>query len=535
HEAALDAQPVSAARWGCLHAPPTTGSILAIDGATTTADTSECTNVAAIGWRPHRSATRTYSIQIIDPVTDQTWPFRVGWTTLHCEHLSVLLGDDAASMGFDGTSMYFDYHVLGSLPTPVPATWRQVSCILDLDQNTLTFAIEEQSTLRVPLPPALREESLVPGVGIGRRSFRSSLFTRVLRLRGVPEPGRVYQARTLSFLVYPLATQDNCEPHPWRTICLKGQDQTMKRTASVFLSCDRLLLAVCVSTKSDWNSTLVSTGPVSANQWTHVAIVCDNVTLRLYIQGKEDRTLSLNDVVTTIRSVSSPPGVKKASTDYKGFRGYLQHMLLYPTTRAWMAKDVAKYVKERKPSVDSTDLSCARPPLSNPVTPSHMDSPDVVTYFSPSSDEFHMQVTVPLMAPWAGDIAETTHYTVVVSSGAVWTHVLTFVLLLRHAFEKDVDTQGGQPIVALLRILRANFQPLSSVLSTDVAVPCLACPPPVGGDVQLWHVLVHHVPTTAIAVVESSSCLYESSLVQQVALLQNQVLCSMPRDGTLRS
>ncbi|ETV64133.1 hypothetical protein H257_18931 [Aphanomyces astaci] len=410
----------------------------------------------------------------------------------------------------------------------------------------------------------------------------------------------------------------------------------MKRTASVFLSCDRLLLAVCVSTKSDWNSTLVSTGPVSANQWTHVAIVCDNVTLRLYIQGKEDRTLSLNDVVTTIRSVSSPPGVKKASTDYKGFRGYLQHMLLYPTTRAWMAKDVAKYVKERKPSVDSTDLSCARPPLSNPVTPSHMDSPDVVTYFSPSSDEFHMQVTVwmgggscsspprgrmqvlaacaspsggvfafvwghlsirtkdrhgthldaatsglvdlyvgnvpyevPLMAPWAGDIAETTHYTfsesqrnlafdvsstgpnnlhgrvlhdsgwrtepplvnqlaqprtpplqvdtdapsisgrilafmermavvylrsscckilvgcprtrVVVSSGAVWTHVLTFVLLhslLRHAaFEKDVDTQGGQPIVALLRILRANFQPLSSVLSTDVAVPCLACPP----------------------------------------------------------
>ncbi|ETV64134.1 hypothetical protein H257_18932 [Aphanomyces astaci] len=60
----------------------------------------------------------------------------------------------------------------------------------------------------------------------------------------------------------------------------------------------------------------------------------------------------------------------------------------------------------------------------------------------------------------------------------------------------------------------------------------VATPPStVGGDVQLWHVLVHHVPTTAIAVVESSSCLYESSLVQQVALLQNQVLCSMPRDA----
>ncbi|RHZ27647.1 hypothetical protein DYB37_006851, partial [Aphanomyces astaci] len=64
-------------------------------------------------------------------------------------------------------------------------------------------------------------------------------------------------------------------------------------------------------------------------------------------------------------------------------------------------------------------------------------------------------------------------------SSSVWTHVLTFVLLhslLRHAFEKDVDAQGGHSIVALLRILRANFQPLSSVLSTDLAVP-LGVPP----------------------------------------------------------
>ncbi|ETV82381.1 hypothetical protein H257_05033 [Aphanomyces astaci] len=64
-----------------------------------------------------------------------------------------------------------------------------------------------------------------------------------------------------------------------------------------------------------------------------------------------------------------------------------------------------------------------------------------------------------------------------------------------------------------------------------VAAPPSSWSCSVGGDVQLWHALVHHVPTTAIAVVELSPRPQESSLVQQVALLQNQVLCSMPRDG----
>ncbi|KAF0696843.1 Aste57867_12423 [Aphanomyces stellatus] len=450
HEETLDALPIAPLQWVCLNDKTNRSVVIQDTQIRATVSSISCSTVAVIGWPTQNNGICQYSIQLEEPTTGAHAPFRVGWATMHRQHPTVLLGDDCTSIGFDGVSVYHNYQCIGALSSPL-ASWTRVECLVDFDLGQMMFVVDDSTILNVPLPI----QSIIPAIGFGARSFRSMLDTShssmypsvhstlgyltPLHVTEVPpdsqspieligdcleftsEKGAICRlhpsvvpapkAWTLSFFVYPLAIQDNSEPRPWRTICLKGQDQTMERTASVFLSCDRLLLAVCVSTQSDWNSTLVSNAPLPADTWTHVAIVCDNLTLRLFIQGKEERNLTLNDAVVHNRHPfyfgKSPPGVKKPTTDYKGFRGYLRCATFYPT-RACSGKEILKQMKEKKATVEATVLSTARNSMrKEPVVQlqsSWQCQDNSVSYFTPSNGcPLHVQEFFQAMPNWSDE------------------------------------------------------------------------------------------------------------------------------------
>ncbi|KAF0737974.1 hypothetical protein Ae201684_005970 [Aphanomyces euteiches] len=459
-EVLVEMQPRSPLQWVSLNEKNSRS--VTIQGAQITAkDSHECTTIALTGWRLQATGTWSFNIQLSEPHDVKKPQFRVGWISYDRKNPTVLIGDDSNSIAFDGHSIYHNCQCVATL-NEVYSSWSSVQCSIDVDRQVLIFKIDQAKTeLSFPIPNSL-QSTLIPSIGFGQRTFRSlidvgrcGMYPGAFRSLGylfplpttnnpadsnssvdliedcfqfssdcgticrlhpavIPAP----KAWTISFWVYPLAVQDNSEPRPWRTIFLKGQDHTMERTCSVFLSCDRLMLAVCVSTQSDWNSTLVSSGPIPAETWTHIAIVCENLTLRLFIQGKEDRTLSLNDAVIHNRHPfyfgKSPPGVKKTTTDYKGFRGYVRHAVFYPT-RACSGKDITKSMKEKKQMVESTNLALARSSMASETivqfTTSWTYKEDIVTYFVPAlggflkvtdlvqsipkwPDEIHMEATI---------------------------------------------------------------------------------------------------------------------------------------------
>ncbi|OQS06539.1 HECT E3 ubiquitin ligase, partial [Thraustotheca clavata] len=316
---------------------------------------------------------------------------RVGWLAPQANTTNGLIGEDLHSFGFDGCHIYHNGNILASVENASLTSWK---CAIDFTNSIMSF-----NGAIVPFPPTT---SWMPAMSIGFKSFmtqlqtkQSTMYPSVWQTLGyqlplntvceketnalsllqnpcvefypnlgtstrlspsIPVSATVW---TLSFYIYPSPVQDATEPRPWRTIFLKGQDSSMQRTPSIFLSYDRLLLAVCVSTKSDWNSTLVSSASLAANRWTHVAVVCEGLTLRLIINGKEDKTLSLPDKVLHNKHPfhfgKTPLGVKKATTDYKGFRGYLHDVLFYQS-EALTVKEVMKYVQSKKASIDAIEI-----------------------------------------------------------------------------------------------------------------------------------------------------------------------------------
>ncbi|EQC29902.1 hypothetical protein SDRG_12446 [Saprolegnia diclina VS20] len=323
---------------------------------------------------------------------------RVGWMAPGRRCHTVGLGDDMESIGFDGRHIYRDGAIVAT-STEASSAWSSLTVVIDGTTGVVSFSTPLATTTAVVAPLT----AWTPALSVGHRGFqsllstpRSSVYASVWQQLGFQPPvptveatavggvpllpapctefypemgtsvrvGRSVQlspsAWTLSFFIYPLPLQDGSEPRPWRTICLKGQDASMQRTPSVFLSCDRLLLAVCVSTASDWNSTVVSSAPLATHRWTHVAIVCDDLTLRLVLNGKEDRSLTLADKVLhnthPFHFGKTPVGVKKATTDYKGFRGYLHHVQLHET-KALSVKELSKFVASKKASLEALHVS----------------------------------------------------------------------------------------------------------------------------------------------------------------------------------
>ena len=355
---------------------------------------SECTTLAAVACVVTRGP---FHYTLSTTMAIETG-LRVGWIAPgRCCH-NVALGDDTDSIGFDGRHIYRDGAIVAT-STEASSSWSTLTAAIDGTTGVLSFTtpLSTATTTVAPLT------AWTPALSVGHRGFqsllsttRSSVYASVWQQLGFQPPlltveatavggvpllpapctefypemgtsvrvGRSVQlspsAWTLSFFIYPLPLQDGSEPRPWRTICLKGQDASMQRTPSVFLSCDRLLLAVCVSTASDWNSTVVSSAPLATHRWTHVAIVCDNLTLRLVLNGKEDRSLTLADKVLhnshPFHFGKTPIGVKKATTDYKGFRGYLHHVQVHEA-KALSVKEISKFVASKKASLEALHVS----------------------------------------------------------------------------------------------------------------------------------------------------------------------------------
>ncbi|OQR94707.1 HECT E3 ubiquitin ligase [Achlya hypogyna] len=370
-----------------VHLNASAVSLVKIDRTTNTVQATlspaSCSTLAAVA---RVVAVGCFAFEV--SLTTPTRGVRVGWMAPHRLCHATVLGDDPLSFGFDGCNVYHDGTIVATVASVDEAVAVPLHCSIDLNAGNLVFA----ATATVAVP---HETSWVPAMSLGHRSFasiasthRSTLYPSVWSELGFHRPLATAEAGvpllpapmvdfypdtgtstrlgtsvklspsawTLSFFVYPLASQDTSEPRPWRTICLKGQDAAMQRTPSVFLSCDRLLLAVCVSTTSDWNSTVVSSAPVATNRWTHVAVVCDGLSLRLVLNGKEDRSITLGDRVVhndyPFHFGKTPRGVKKATTDYKGFRGYLHDVVLHEA-KALSVKDISKYIHGKKSSLDA--------------------------------------------------------------------------------------------------------------------------------------------------------------------------------------
>ena len=163
-----------------------------------------------------------------------------------------------------------------------------------------------------------------------------------------------------------LWVRPNLEQHPtksaWLALALRGSDLEERRCPGLFVASNDLRVTACVSTASDWNTSLPATRPLVTEQWTHVAVVCSNEALELYLDGCCHQRLELEEPDQEPLGASGPlylgqcpNGVKRPSADYPSLEGHLANVVYAP--RAFTASEVASLAAQRPALSLSIDLS----------------------------------------------------------------------------------------------------------------------------------------------------------------------------------
>jgi len=156
----------------------------------------------------------------------------------------------------------------------------------------------------------------------------------------------------------------------WLALALRGSDLEERRCPGLFVASNDLRVTACVSTASNWNTSLPASRPLMPQRWTHVAVVCSQGALELYLDGRCDQRLELAGPEQEPLGAGGPlylgqcpSGVKRPSADYPNIEGHLADAVYAP--RVLTAREVAALAEQRPALGLSIDLSAMQPHVNN--------------------------------------------------------------------------------------------------------------------------------------------------------------------------
>lgn len=152
---------------------------------------------------------------------------------------------------------------------------------------------------------------------------------------GFPPPNASsIEAFSLTLWVYPLRGGNSNLTSSWRTLVFKGTDGGVEgvdktRSPALFFSIEDLSIALCVSTKSNWNVCLRSNSEVPFSVWTHISCIYGKNKLQLYLNGQLDSEMQLTEPVLFNFHPFCIGTTPKNLNDKPGFNGFIESCIYF--------------------------------------------------------------------------------------------------------------------------------------------------------------------------------------------------------------